>query len=314
MQSTDKVIAILCADLHLAAKPPVCRLGEGDWFAAMARPLREISDLSNEYDAPVLCAGDVFDRWNCSPELINFALENLPDDMYSIPGQHDLPFHRLDSMNQSAYGTMVISNTIVDLGSNDHTVDDVPGALLNGNIHVFGFPWGSELKPCPCPEEKFFKIALVHKFVWSKKETGYYGVSDTEHVSNYLKKLKGYDVVVFGDNHKGFKVTSTKTGQIILNCGTMMRRTIAEVDYRPRVRLMYSSGIVKLHYLDTTMDKLDVPNEVDSRSVDLSAFSDSLENLGEDPLDFYEAIDKAKVDCSQGASDVLTEVLDSYEE
>jgi hypothetical protein len=59
-KKTDKVIAILCADLHLSHKPPIARSNEPCWYTAMKRQLNELSNLSQKWEAPVLCAGDVF--------------------------------------------------------------------------------------------------------------------------------------------------------------------------------------------------------------------------------------------------------------
>jgi len=78
MQSESKVIAIICSDLHLSLKPPVFRSDEPDWFAAMQRPLDEIRRLQKHYGCDVLCCGDVFNDWNSSAELINWAVERLP--------------------------------------------------------------------------------------------------------------------------------------------------------------------------------------------------------------------------------------------
>ena len=119
--STAPVIALLVGDIHLSAKAPLCRAKEPDWFEAMARPLMELVDLQKQIGKesdgipPILCAGDVFDRWNSPPELINFALEYLPPQMYSIPGQHDLPNHNYNEIDRSAYWTLVAANKITNV-------------------------------------------------------------------------------------------------------------------------------------------------------------------------------------------------------
>lgn len=109
-------MAVLCGDLHLSEKAPVARWREKDeWYGAMARALDELSELSRSYASPIICAGDVFDRWKASPALIHFALTNLPVDMHCIPGQHDLPYHSLENMNESAYGVLVKAGKIEHL-------------------------------------------------------------------------------------------------------------------------------------------------------------------------------------------------------
>jgi len=92
MRDKAKVLAILMADIHLSLKAPIWRSAEPDWLDAQARPLKEVKLLQDKYKCPVICAGDIFDRsrktadgWNAPAELINYAIEYLPDDMYAIP-------------------------------------------------------------------------------------------------------------------------------------------------------------------------------------------------------------------------------------
>src|SRR5688572_18895632 len=97
-------IAILCADLHLTLRPPLCR-ADKNWmltqrdYLLQIRKLQEPAHLKNHLEAtakiPVICAGDIFDRWNPPPELVNFALRFLPNGMICVPGQHDLPNHNI---------------------------------------------------------------------------------------------------------------------------------------------------------------------------------------------------------------------------
>ena len=100
-----------------------------------------------------------------------------------------------------------------------------------------------------------------------------------------------FDVVIFGDNHKGFL---TKIGDTtIFNCGTLMRRKTDEVDYKPWVGLIHADGSVTPHYLDISKDKLDLskPDNVDpALALDVEEFLSELDDLSANPLDFCEAV------------------------
>ncbi len=80
------VLAILCSDLHLSLKHPLIRIKEPDWMQAQKRVLLQITAIATKYQAPVVFAGDLFDRWDSPAELITFALSYLPDPFYAIPG------------------------------------------------------------------------------------------------------------------------------------------------------------------------------------------------------------------------------------
>lgn len=309
MPPSDPVIAILCADIHLQHTPPACRRNEPDWYAAMERSLCELAALAHDYDAPILCAGDVFDRWGSPPKLINFAIDCLPP-MYAIPGQHDLPNHRQDKEDASAYGTLVRAGVITPV---------VPGESVwirnrRGGEHdilVYGFPWGTPLIPRQSAGAEYSTmVALVHQFLWIGKETGYPGAPETGKMSAMEEHLFGWDTAVFGDNHKGFLAKQEAAGTIVLNCGTFYRRTTAEEAYRPSVGLLRRGGHVTRHYLDISKDVLDVstdPTWEPDRG--LEQFVDSLQNLGGDPLDFRASMDAVMRKCESGVREILVEVL-----
>lgn len=194
LRTEDKVIAVLCADIHLSLKPPVARSEEPDWFEAMKRPLQELSNLADEHHAPIICAGDVFDNWYCSPELINFALQHLPK-MYAIPGQHDLPLHNYDLIYKSAFWTLVETEKVQLLEPNH--------PYRVGKTILYGFPYGFPIKPLKNPEKDFLHIAVIHDYLWIEGSS-YPNAPTEKNVSKTYKNFVGYDVIISGDNHQSF--------------------------------------------------------------------------------------------------------------
>lgn len=282
MRPADKVIAILCSDIHLCEKAPLARSAEEDWFAAMLRPINEVAALATEHDCPIICAGDVFDRWNPSPRLINWAIEHIPV-MYSICGQHDLRLHNYEDIEHTAYWTLVQAGNLTDLDYH------YPLYIRKGNLMLHSFPWGKEVQPFP-QDNGYFNLAVIHSYIWMK-EHSYPGAPESARVKEWLHKLRGYDAAVFGDNHKGFKVNSQ-----IFNCGTLMRRKIDEYDYKPQVGLLFESGMIETHYLDTTEDKfIDVDDREQyqalmQNSEEMERFMSGLAELGGAAMDFHEAV------------------------
>jgi len=98
--------------------------------------------------------------------------------------------------------------------------------------------------------------------------------------------LDGYDAAVFGDNHKGFLRGS------LLNCGGFIRRKRDEVNYKPRVGLLYSDGSIKEEFLDTSEDSFVAEaQEREEVAVNMSEFIQDLEELGEQGLNFRGAVE-----------------------
>lgn len=288
----ENVIAIFLADIHLSLKAPVWRSAEPDWLEAQARVLLEIDDLQLEYECPIICAGDIFDRnkkiadgWNASPELINFVLTYLPENMIAVPGQHDLPNHQYQDIYRSAYWTLVKVKKIRDIKFENPIGID--------NLRIFGFPPGFPIDPCPYKKEGLIHIAVVHDYVWIPG-CSYPNAPEEKKFGKRIAGVKndkwmGYDIIVYGDNHKGFIHQVENT--IIFNCGTLMRRKSDEIDYRPQVGLLLESGKVVSHYLDISKDKyLDTMDIAEKPDLDMTGFIDGLEKLGATALDFRDAI------------------------
>lgn len=275
MRSDPEVIAIACADLHLCSKPPTARSSEPCWWEAMRRPLRELSELQATYDVPVLCAGDVFDKWNASAELINFAMRELPLPMITIAGQHDLPFHGLNDIHRSGLGVLLQSDCVEFLNAFQYR---------HNGASVSGFSWGQAITPPSEPSDEL-NIALIHAYCW-KKGSSFPG-AELNHVASFKEQLRGYDIAIFGDNHLPFEA---KAGDcLVFNCGGFIRRKSDEIKHRPSCGLIYSDGSIKRHYFDISQESMlsttvDSPASLDDDTI--REFAKSLVSLDCDPMDF----------------------------
>jgi len=303
VQSKARVVAIACADIHLQHNAPACRAGEPNWYKAMARPLDEMRALAEKYEVPILCAGDVFDKWNSGPELINWAIKHLPK-MYAVPGQHDLPQHRLDDVRKSAYWTLVEAGVIKNLPVG------MP-LYIDESTAVHGFPWGVEIEAKELNRQGI-NIAVAHQYRWIKGHC-YTGAQTSARVS-MAQGLTDFDVVIFGDNHSGF-LTKVGTKTTVFNCGTLMRRKSDEVYYQPQVGIIYSDGCVVPHLLDTSEDQLDSTKkeapETETVRMDVREFLGQLTNLNKTSLDYQFAIERYIEDHEVGEAtkQILAQVL-----
>lgn len=299
-----RVVAILTSDWHLSEKPPVARSAEEDWFETQKRYLRQIGVLSRRHGIagiPIICAGDIFDKWNSSANLINFAISEMPH-VYAVPGQHDLAHHNYENIRKTAYWTLVEAGKVTDLRHGSTLGMGVQDLVLHA------FPWNHEIRPREVPSSLCLHIAVIHCYIW-KKGFGYPGAPKDKRVGSLLPRLKGYDVAVFGDNHLGFQYKN------IFNCGGLMRRKSDEINYAPGVGLLYSDGTVKRHYLDTSGDKFIDPSilkKVGKDGVDMEDFIEELKSLGDQAINFHSAI-REFIDKHEISEEVANIVIESME-
>ena len=95
-----KADAILTADIHLSESTPISRID--DYQEAQRKKLKFLCGLQEKHKCPVLDAGDIFNHWKSSPWLLSQAYYWLPNNMVTIPGNHDLPEHSIKQYGKSA--------------------------------------------------------------------------------------------------------------------------------------------------------------------------------------------------------------------
>jgi len=310
----DDVIAILIADIHLSHNPPAARAEtQTEWYDYMGESLGELSELQVKYNVPVLIAGDIFDKWDSPAELINFAIDRFPSNVMAIPGQHDLPHHELGEMDRSAYGTLCRSNV---RGFDNLTY---PTALCDG-WEVVPFPWGVALASLGEIDEitNSKTIALAHHCVWSATSgTGYKGAPEGGEWKRVRKSLAGFDVAVFGDNHKALTDSHVAVGPRIYNCGFFMPRNVKEKGIQPVAGLLRRDGYIGHHKLQTykqakwvEIEDEAAPEEYDQ---DMADMLDKLEGQDDQRIDFREALERAidsGIDLLEKTKPILLEALD----
>lgn len=286
MRKPTTVAAVVGADFHASDKPPAARATEVDWLKTQAGYWKQARDLCDAHGVPFLIAGDVFDDgWRqsrCSPALINMVLRNMPRECYGVPGQHDLPHHRLDAIKQSAF------YTLVEAGKLTYLEPDKP-VEVGGKVplRLWGFPWGVPIAPLTDPHDMVLEVAVVHAYVWVKGK-GHAEAAPEARLKNLRKNMMGYDAVVIGDNHTPWEVAGKP---YVWNNGGFLRRRVDEKDHKPRLGLLQSDGSVVPHYLNIKRDKFAVPdpdNEVAEDGV--IEFVKSLRELTDSTLDFEDAV------------------------
>jgi DNA repair exonuclease SbcCD nuclease subunit len=271
--------------VHLSHKPKAWRSAEPDWYEAMRRTLSEIVLLEQAIEGVVrvVVAGDVFDHWNAPAELINFAIRQFQRfaNVHVIPGQHDMPNHSWNEMYRSAFETLCLSKAATPGSTYDLGTDGV-------SLETFG--WEEPLRRVPKSHRT--NVAVIHKYVWMQG-CSYLNAPKTGKCTRLAKDLGTPDYIFAGDNHQGFY--HAKSG--VFNCGSLMRTTKDQIDYKPRIAILFADGTLVPYYLDTSDDVYlttdnvkDVVDSVDEE--DFDEFVNELKQMGRGGLDYLTAVRK----------------------
>lgn len=280
-------LCVLTSDWHITLDPPVARSCEKDWLAVQGRYLSQLESIQEEHrrKIPIVIAGDLYDKYNPSVALINWAIKYVPY-CYAIPGQHDLPNHRLADIDKSAFSTLVYADTIFSLKYKESVGFD--------EFTIHPFPWGCPLVPNEHHsrgKKDRIHLAVIHHYIWQDGHS-HPMAKPEDNVREWEKRLieYGYDAAVFGDNHRHFLY---KGSIDILNCGTFLRRKMDERDYIPQVGILWSDGKITTQPLDVSEDQFLDVDDVASKikgQVEMGEFLEELKRYDDVGLDFVDAL------------------------
>ena len=229
--------AILTSDWHLRDIQPACRTD--DFWLAQDQKIKFLNKLQKTWDCPILIAGDIFHAWKACPFLLAWAIENLPERIIAIPGQHDLPNHNIDLIHKAALFVLKKAGIVELLLERETTTIDFPA------ISIHAFPFGSELAHIK-PDGRCH-IAIWHHMVWTGK-LPYPGCKD-DPATEVLNKYPEYSLILTGDNHESFVVK--QDDRLLVNPGSLTRQAADQIDHKPKVYLWSAA--------DNTVEAIELP-------------------------------------------------------
>ncbi|MFW6272460.1 MAG: metallophosphoesterase family protein, partial [bacterium] len=213
---SEKPDAILTSDWHLRETKPRCRTD--NFWETQWKKVNSIWKIQTEWedDIKLFHAGDLFHHWKPSPWLISMTMKHLPENFYTVFGQHDLPNHNMSLSEKSGVMTLAVAGWIklIEEGSWKEGLRNSIPLKLNGR-----------------------NIAILHQFVWGGKKIPWPGCSELT-AEQMLDKYPQFDLIVTGDHHKPF--TYEKDGRLLVNPGPLTRQK-ADETFNPRVYLWYSN-------------------------------------------------------------------------
>lgn len=308
-------VGLFLADLHHDHVVPSAR-GEtqDEWYESQKRQVRAVERRWAELGCPlVVVCGDWFHSgWKphrCPPELINRVIDwwkcfkdsEGQSCVWSVPGNHDLPYHRYQDKEKSAYWTLVQSGVVNDLGEH---------AEIAGTVVLHGFPWGGRTPHKLSQQyldnfharhgQEYVHVAVVHDYIWSHGHS-FPNAPQDKYARRHAENLAGFDLAFFGDNHSSFDVLYGDRGNTnfpyLVNCGRFMNRNADERDKPCYFWVLWSDKTVTKELFDTSRDKWhdrSVHDHKDDASPpDFSAFLDLLAKDPKKALDFADVFARA---------------------
>lgn len=274
---------ILTADNHIRLSVPRAR--RDNFAQTMERKLRFILDLARQ-SPPLIVAGDFLDVARSDQELEQWLIGLLREyrvEIICVPGQHELPDHSLAQYKRSSLAVLEAAGVIWVL-----TKDR--GPIIHANGWAFwGCAWGE------VPDKSMVDRKLRNCLIWHHMVTAdpLWPTQEIVQPGRLLREYSWYDLIVTGDNHQTV-LDATRMGENgkvrrLVNPGSMMRQTAAQVDHRPCV-FRWDSGYQAPEqiFLPIEPDVLDLTQLQEEKARDgrIEAFVERLETPAELGLEF----------------------------
>lgn len=298
------VTAIITSDIGLQESSPVCRLD--NYWEAQARKIKWLADLQRKYGCPILDGGDLTEHWKSSPFLLQWAIQNLPEGIITVCGNHDLPAHNLDLYEKSGLAVLEAAGKIEVLRTKHSGMRIKTGT----HITIHPFPWGAELTSVPKSSTGDAHVALVHAMTYIGRS--FPGCKDP-HALSMLRQMEGFQLIVVGHNHNQFAIE--KNGRKLISPGSLTRTTADQADYKPCV-FLWDAETNELEAVPVPIEEGVISREhidaVDRKDERLDAFVSRLSGEMEIGLSFGDNLERyfSTHRVRQGVKDIVWEAAE----
>lgn len=290
---------IITADFHLRADRPRCRLDE-DWMESQRKAIESVFKIAVNKQCDVFILGDIFNTPRVPPEVVSTFISSLQEigvnKVHILAGNHDLPYHSWDNVNQSSFGILWNLKDTTDILT---SIDDSYWALHFGETKAR-------------PPENAEPILFLHQLVFPSKKSM---PPNTNAITalDLLKEHPNYKWIFVGDYHSSYHYE--ENGRHVINPGCLIRQRADLMDYQPEVAYIDTNeGIVEWIEIEdkailVTDEYLRKEEERNSR---IEAFVESVKKSGQISLSFIdnlnERIEENKDEIGMDAINIIEEI------
>lgn len=310
---------IITADWHTRGERPRCRTDE-DWLGAQRKDVAFCVDMAIAHNAILVIVGDLFHTPRTATEVVNMIiaeLQRLPkDQLFILPGNHDLPYHAYHHLSQSSIGTLLqYFNELKSVPGKFPKCKGVDDTFFENwpETQAFGI-W--DAYPFGLDEPGKALLRFVHRLVFPDNDAR--PIEECgQTAEDMTKEYPDNKFIICGDYHHAFLKEFPETFQTVINPGCLNIQAADMIDYQPQIvlaSLYESEKDISIEFIDvpqpkdafTTDDYLVAEKERDER---LDAFMETVESTGEVSLSFRESLEKRALKTSPEVQEIVTGIL-----
>lgn len=262
-------------DLHISDTNPRSRTD--DFSIAILAKLNYIFKKADEDDIEaIFFLGDIFHKPSgLSTKYLNKVIETFQNSnkpCYTIIGNHDIPFSKVDEVDNTSLGVLFKSKALLHLDEYD----------IDENVTIKGFDYGMDISGCRKPDNKV-AICLSHSY----GEDVSFGVTDKpEYFKWSVDNDQPYDCYILGHDHSYHPDKKVFDNSVLYRLGALSRITSASSDTSRIIQILELNVENELCIFKSVQIPYTKPEECfttqslnkDHKIVDVN-FNDSLEDI-----------------------------------
>lgn len=270
---------LLTGDWHYTDKKPDSRID--NYQEALHNKIAQIFKVAEKEKVEwILQAGDLTDTpflsYATYIKLSSLLAIHSNFPVVSVYGQHDL---RYRNKGNTPIDTLVHEGLL-------SIMYDQPSPMCP-NVHIYGCSFGEQHPIIQDPNA--FNILILHQLIVASQERDW---EKDQVLHSALLQNSKWNLLVTGDNHQSFIVsTGGKKQRHLVNCGSLMRSTIDQVDHEPFFVIFdtdtrtYEKHFLKIKPWQEVFD-LERKVKQEERNENLEIFSESLKEQKDMGLDY----------------------------
>jgi DNA repair exonuclease SbcCD nuclease subunit len=231
---------LLCGDQHITSRKPKNRTD--DYFKTVLGKFKQEIDIAIEEDCQcILFPGDLFDSFKENHLVVQEIMYRMQEFtikyngfIFAVPGQHDQYYHN-DDLSGTPLQTLYAAKVLTIVGKE-------PVNITNG-VAIYGAGWNEEIPEIITPDH--LNILITHRMIINDEKL--WKEQQEFEWSNHLLLKTKFDLICSGDNHQQFTVSKNK--RHLVNLGSMMRSTIAQLNHKPAV-VVYDTSTKEIDIID----------------------------------------------------------------
>lgn len=285
-------------DLHLHDINPRSRVD--DYSSAILTKLSYMFNLAKKDNIEaIFFLGDIFHKPSgLSTKYLNKVIDvfqSSPCPCYTIIGNHDIPFNRIEDVDNTSLGILFKSQALTPLAEHPYYV--------TSSIVIYGYNYNTDISSIECPDQISYGICLSHSY---GEDVSFGQPGKAEYFKWSLPNNKPFNLYVLGHDHSYYETKHIYQSSELIRLGALSRVTSAISDTQRDISILQLN--IDPDNIVITKDRVKIPC-----TSSLECFSQQSLDKGFNKIDLNRSLEDILLNLDFSIQSSIFDVIDSMD-